>query len=219
MSSSSHIKSVVGIAAAVWFIIALVTGADATNFLKYFSMVASIVTLLFLAYDRFLWRLSVVRRFTGKPSLAGTWRGQLKSSYVRPDESTPVTPIPVVIRVTQSNSVLTVTQFTDESISKSDRGQLVKESDGRWCMSWIYENAPRAEVRDRSDRHLGYCDLTLSGSAAGETLVGQYFTDRNTRGEIEFSEYSKNYYPDAKTALASADFKRAYPFVDIKNIS
>jgi hypothetical protein len=212
VTASTQTKVAIGIAAVVWFIVAILTNQTvSTTALKTISIAVSAATIIFLLYDRFIWKVAVVRAFTGKPLVAGTWRGTLQSDYVRPGESDPIPPIPAVIRVTQTDSTLLVTLFTGESQSVTEQGRIVKEADGRWRMSWLYVNNPRPSLQHRSNVHHGVCDLYLSGSD-GEALVGQYFTSRKTTGEIRFAEWSKHSYGDAASALAGSDFGTARPF-------
>jgi hypothetical protein len=157
-----------------------------------------------------MWRWSIVRRFTGVPLLAGTWRGIIESSFTKPD-GTRVAPIPAALRITQNASALTVTLFTGESSSKSSSVQLMRLDDERWRLNWLYENVPRLAVRDRHDRHCGAAELFLGGRD-GEEMSGEYFTDRLTQGELHFTEWSPQYYGNAASALKSADFIQPQPF-------
>ncbi|TYK44565.1 hypothetical protein [Actinomadura decatromicini] len=198
--------------ALVWLAMALLTGqAISSDVLRVFSIAASLATIVFLLYDHFIWKWYIVRLFTGKPTVAGTWRGLLQSDYIRPGESQPVAPIPTVIRVKQTNSTLVATLFTGESSSVTEQGRLIRETDGRWRLSWIYVNEPRPPFQHRSNHHCGVCDLYLAGRD-GELLTGRYFTDRKTVGEIELPEWSKASYGDAASALAASEFEPAKPF-------
>lgn len=214
MIGNVQAKVAVGVAAGVWFIVALFSGTRAvpTIALKTVSLAGTAVAILFLLYERFVWKWKPVRFFTGKPLVAGTWRGELRSDYVPPGETHPLTPIKVVLRIKQTNSVLAVTMFTAESESTSQQGVIIKENDDRWRISWLYENIPRQSVQDRSQEHDGACKVYLGG-IRGERLVGRYFTSRKTTGEIELLEWSRHAYGDAASALAADDFRSAYPFV------
>jgi hypothetical protein len=206
-------KIAIGIAAVIWFVLAVLTNQSTqATALKTFSIAGTVVTIVFLLYDRFIWKWKVVRAVTGKPLIAGTWRGILQSDYIRPGETQKIDPIPTVIRFKQTNSTLVATLFTGESESVSEQAKLIREDDDRWRLSWVYRNTPRQSVQERSEPHRGVCDLYVSGKE-GEVLKGRYFTGRKTTGEIEFLEWSKHAYHDAASALDGDDFAQAKPFV------
>ncbi len=212
MLSRTKQQVIIGIVAVVWLILALLTGKPLSPTpLKLYSIGGTAVTVCLIAYERYIWRWKWVRRLTGTPSLAGTWRGTLVSSYVRPD-GTQVPPIPIALRITQTASALSITLFTDESSSISKHAQLARVSDGRWSLNWLYENTPRPTVRHRSERHCGAAELWIGG-ANGDELSGEYFTDRLTRGELRFAEWSPKHYGGAESALNAADFGTPNPFV------
>lgn len=211
MVNSTQTRVVIGIAAIIWFVVAFISGDHNGQWtaLRTFSTAGSVVTLLFLAYDRWIWALPLVRMFTRKPNLNGTWRGELHSDFER--DSKKIDPIPAAIRIKQTNSQVWVTQFTGESSSITEMSELVKEVDDRWRLTFVYTNRPRAQVRSQSDQHQGLCELYLAG--LDDSLSGSYFTSRKTTGEVEFSEWSKARYGDAASAIASSNFSKPNPFV------
>jgi hypothetical protein len=212
MATRIQQQLIIGIVAAVWLVLALLTGQPLSPTpLKLYSAAGSVVALTLLVYDRYIWRWSVIRRFTGRPLLAGTWRGVVKSSYVHADGRR-AGDIRTVIRVTQTASSVTVTLFSAESTSTSQQASLTCLPDGRWSLWWTYENTPRPSVRDRSDRHIGSAVVELGGSH-GEVLVGEYFTDRMTRGELAFGEWSPDRFGSAQAALDSTAFQPPRPLV------
>jgi len=212
MVNSTQTRVAIGIAAVVWFVIAFMSGDHDGQWtaLRAFSTAGSIATLVLLAYDRWIWAWPLVRRATGKPNLNGTWRGELRSDFMRDGKK--IAPIPTVIRVKQTNSQLWVTLFTGESSSVTEMSELVKEADERWRLTFVYTNKPRAEVRSRSDQHQGVCELYITG--LDDSLTGNYFTGRKTTGEMKFTEWSKVRYGDAATALAASDFSKPKPFAN-----
>jgi len=67
----------------------------------------------------------------------------------------------------------------------------------------VYRNESKLEVRDRSPIHYGALALTVQGTPA-QSLVGFYWTDRNTRGDIELNGRVEGYYDsyaEAKNAV------------------
>ncbi|WP_169333751.1 hypothetical protein [Nocardia higoensis] len=201
----------IALAAAIWLIIAVVSGRNDGQWvaLRTFSIAGALVTLSFLVYERWGWAWRFVRFFTGKPNLNGTWRGELRSDFVRDGKR--IDPIPTVLRIKQTDSSVWVTLFTGESSSTTDMGKLVNESDDRWRITFVYTNRPRQEVRSRSDQHQGVCELYITGR--GDSLGGSYFTSRKTTGELHFSEWSQLRYADAASALTASEFGTANPFV------
>src|SRR5438046_2579363 len=127
--SRMRIQVVAGVTAAVGLAVSVIYGAKESPSiaLKVYSYSTSIAILLFLIYDRYVWHWQIVRRWTHKPDLRGTWKGELRSSYVRDEESLP--PIPTILRIRQTNSSVKVTLFTGESASVTEQSQMVKEPD------------------------------------------------------------------------------------------
>lgn len=202
---------IVGIVAMTWLAIALLTGQTLSPTpLRLYSIAGSIVFLAMLAYEHYIWRWRIVRRFTGVPLVAGTWRGSLVSSYVDASGVSKA-PVPAAIRVTQTASVVTVTLFTEDSTSNSKYVQLAELPDSRWRLTWSYVNNPRSGVRDRSGPHNGSAEAILGGN--GASLDGEYFTDRLTRGELHFTTWSPTKYSTAHAAFQATDFISPNPYV------
>jgi hypothetical protein len=203
-----RIQIVAGVTAALGLLLVIASGKDgASTFLKTYSYAVTITTMLFLAYDRWLWHLPWVRKSTGKTDLRGTWKGYLQSSFKR--NGVVIPPIPLILRITQTASSIKLTLFTEESSSITDQARVSKDNDGRWKVTWTYSNAPRVSVRDRSDRHLGAAEVFV----ASDGLRGSYYTDRLTRGELDLKEWSKVPFDGLKQAEdAQASFGKPHPF-------
>jgi len=202
----------IGIAALVGLVLAILAGQGLSQIpFRVFSIAGMLATLVFTLWERFIWKWKAVRYFTGVPLIAGTWRGELISSYIRPD-GTPVAPILTALHISQTASKVTATLFTGESESFSEHAKLIHDPDGRWRLSWQYVNTPRPGVRDRSERHRGAAEAFI-GSQPGEGLEGSYFTDRRTDGELHFTEWSPVRYGSVATALAGDGFRNAQPYV------
>ncbi|MBF4996655.1 hypothetical protein IRT45_05735 [Nocardia sp. BSTN01] len=204
MGGSLRPRIAIGSAAAIWLIIAIVSGRHDGQWLalRTFSMAGAVVTLGFLVYERWGWAWPFVRYFTGKPNLNGTWRGELQSDFER--DGRRIDPIPTVLLIKQTDTAIWVTLFTGESSSTTGMGQLVKESDDRWRVTFVYTNKPRPEVSSRSNQHQGVCELYVTGR--GNSLGGSYFTSRKTTGELRLKEWSRHKYHDSASALTSEEF-------------
>lgn len=171
------------------------------------------LALLLLAYDRYLWRLPLMRKLTGVPLLAGTWRGTIVSTYSG-SNGRQRQPILVAILITQTASTVSVSLFTNESTSTSTTTLLTRLKDRRWSLSWSYENTPCATVRDRSVRHCGRAEANV-GIENGAILVADYFTDRHTSGEIKLVDWSPSRYGTLKSAFQATNFRRPQPFPSV----
>ncbi|MGW1296572.1 Cap15 family cyclic dinucleotide receptor domain-containing protein [Streptomyces sp. NPDC002533] len=209
---NSKVRIGIGIAALVGLVLAVLAGQGISQIpFRVFSITGMLATLVFALWERFIWKWKAVRYFTGVPYVAGTWRGELISSYIKPD-GTQVPPIPTALYISQTASRVTATLFTGESKSFSEHAKLIHDPDGRWRLSWQYVNTPRPGVRDRSERHRGAAEAFI-GSQPGEGLEGSYFTDRRTDGELHLAEWSSARYGSAATALAGDGFRDAQPYV------
>lgn len=209
----SNIKPRIAIALAVgvWFALALLTDNRLSVMpLRVYSIAGALATLMFLAWDQYIWRWSLVRRFTGTPLIRGTWRGTIESSYSTESNCQPAK-IPAILYISQTASRVTATLFTDESQSASENAIIVRESDGRWRLTWSYKNTTRPMIRESDKYHCGAAEIYI-GYVLGEGLKGSYFTDRKTSGELHFKEWSPRRYSSLSSAVNAGDFTEYEPF-------
>jgi hypothetical protein len=215
MSKSITIKIVVLVTVSVpnWTLLGKPSLSVSSSVLSPLAILS--IALLILAYDRCLWRLPLVRRLTGVPLLAGTWRGTLVSTYSCSDVRQRQ-PILVAMLITQTASTVTVSLFTNESMSTSTTALLTRLKDRRWSLSWSYENTPCATVRDRSVRHRGKAEANV-GIENGAILGADYFTDRHTSGEIKLVDWSPSRYGTLKSAFQATNFRQPQPFPGVSS--
>ncbi|MEU7693601.1 hypothetical protein [Microbispora hainanensis] len=200
----------IGVAACAWLVLAILEGqAISSAPLKIYSIAGTVATIIFLLWEKFIWKWRIVRRFTDTPLLSGSWRGEIISNYK--EDNSRIPPIPALLYISQTASDISVTLFTSESQSLSEYAELIAERDGRWRVIWQYANTPRPEVRRGSERHRGAAELFV-GRLPGEGLRGSYFTDRNTKGELIFTEWSPRRYGGIESGFAGDDFKRVSPY-------
>lgn len=75
---------------------------------------------------------------------------------------------------------------TSESTSHSTRSLLEAFRDtGRLRVWYTYNNDPQAQVRRRSSPHEGVAWLEIEPATDRRKLVGRYYTDRKSSGDIE----------------------------------
>jgi hypothetical protein len=163
--------------------------------LKFFSAAVLASTVVFNLWDFWLWRLPPVQRIPGVPrSIRGTWKGTLTSLWVDPATGKQPEPKTAYLVVQQTGSVVIVKLMTDESRSTSALAN-VSEVDGSFLLTYLYLNKPDMRVEHRSRMHHGSAVFDISGCPA-RRLKGRYWTDRDSKGELEFVERNKKLADD-----------------------
>lgn len=158
--------------------------------LKLISLVASIISVLGAgiagATWRWVWRRFAIIGWKTFPGLSGTWRGELVSTWKDPATGQGVAPIPITIWIRQGLFTTSIKLRTGESTSYSTRCLLEADWEaGRFRFWYSYDNTPRAEYRHRSARHEGVAWLELDIDTDPERLIGCYYTDRKTSGDMD----------------------------------
>jgi hypothetical protein len=181
-------------AQAIAFIVAWVIVLEATKTpfeinpeaLKLLPEAVTVYACFHVLFVKWLWKLPFLRGWlVPLPDLTGTWKGTLKSTWQGGSESTPQTrEITLIIR--QKFSSISCVLYTDESSSESDAAVLKEAGEsGIPILSYNYQNTPRVSVRQRSNVHLGAVVLRLQGSSKDWILRGEYWTNRQTAGDME----------------------------------
>ena len=197
----------------VWLFVGVTAGAlvlDGTHVTsKLFHQcgaVSGTISLLLLIFDKWAWSFRLLHPwFVSKPNIQGTWKGLLHSSYIDPNTNLPVPPIEVYLVVRQSYSTLHLRLLTTQSSSESVANSIAKDPDGVYTVASVYRNNPKQEHRDRSPIHHGAMLIFIEGDPV-KSLRAEYWTDRLTRGRIDFAEKSKDYFFDFASA-SKATFK------------
>jgi hypothetical protein len=193
---------VVAIVVAVFAVGAWVSGDEISPvWFRLFGTAALAVTLAWTAWDHRLWRLSWVQRTQQAPrDLRGTWEGELVSQWEDPDTGRRLPPKTVYLVIRQTSSKVSATLLTDESASRSSLA-MVSSIDGQAQLDYLYLNAPAVRFEHRSRMHHGSASLSVSGCPASR-LVGRYWTDRETRGDLDFPARTKGFADDYEGAEA-----------------
>jgi len=186
----------------VWSLLALYHGVTVkANWFSILSVAAAVVFGILIAFDKWLWEWRWFKSWLVKrPHLRGTWRAVLKSNYRDPTSRQAIDPIWAFMQIRQTYSRITLRLMTSESCSDVIAVDLRDTETGCYSLASVYQNTPRLVVRDRSEIHFGALLLTIP-EGEEQVLSGQYWTDRDTRGEIELSERRKKLYSTYKTAL------------------
>lgn len=190
------IRVVVAIVVLVFVVGTWATGGGLNfGWLKFFSIAVLIVTIVLTLWEIWLWRLSVFRLLPGTPRcIRGTWKGVLTSFWVDPTTGKSPPPKYVYLVIRQTATLVSVKLLTNESRSSSSLA-AVTAVDGSAELTYLYLNRPDAGVEHRSRMHHGSAALDISGSPA-KRLKGRYWTDRDTKGELDFTKWDRRLADD-----------------------
>jgi hypothetical protein len=198
-----QLSAILWIAAALWGALLLLDGvAVSLAWIRPFSTVLGALVLLLGVFDQWAWRFRFLHPwFVSTPDLQGTWKGQLISTWVDPEMGDRTPPIEGYLVVRQTFSSLHMRLITRESNSELLSGSIVREMDGTQKIVGTYRNTPRLLRRDVSPIHHGGLLLQIHGRPPS-SLDGQYWTDRDTKGELRFTERSNQVFYDFESAAA-----------------
>jgi hypothetical protein len=136
---------------------------------------------------RWLWKVMPALNCWVFPDLNGKWEGAITSTYDNDVYVAPEIGRNAVLTIRQGWKGVLVELETDESKSFSTETSLAADRDlKRFTLKYSYINDPSYHVRKRSQRHDGTAKLVVNLDADPNRLKGQYYTDRNTAGEMEF---------------------------------
>lgn len=190
MPTSNWTRAVIAVFAGIILLGAWLTGGSLDkNFLRWTSGAASVVALLVLAYDKWVWRWPVIRKiaeWTGKPVMRGTWKGQL--TFERDQNDQPGTE-PVYLAVDQTFSQVSVRAFVVKSESHSLTATIERPMPTRRQLIYAFRSEAPHHARETNRPHDGTAVLSIVGIPVQE-LSGSYYNDRLRRGSIHLTEHS-----------------------------
>jgi hypothetical protein len=200
--SRLQLTVVVLVAAVIWA--ALLVLGDVVlpmGFFKPLSKVVGILVLLLGAFEVWLWKWVIFRGWLVKrPNLIGTWRAQLRSSWVDPSSGKTLDVIDAFLVVQQTYSTCRTKLLTEESTSEQLGCELTRLPDG-YRLSAVYRNEPKIFVQGRSRIHHGAVLLAVHNHPV--SLEGHYWTDRQTSGELRTTSKVKRRFPTYSAARAN----------------
>jgi len=200
------VMSVVGV---IWLTL-VVVGAVGRD-IHQLSTIADVVPILLIlagVFERWGWRVRLLHPYIVQtPVVRGTWRGELESMWIDPNTGVQSPRKPVYIAVEQSLTESKMRMMTDESSSDQLVGQVQKRSNGRFVLSAIYQNTPTIDRRETSRPHLGAVMLEIYGRPP-QRLDGEYWTERQSKGRLEFVGHSSK-LADSYREAAAMEFTSA----------
>lgn len=205
MKRNIFIRVVAAIVLGVFSIGTWITsGKLDVGWLRFFSAGVLVATALLATWDLWLWRLPPIQRIPGVPrSVRGTWKGTLTSFWQDPATGKRIDPKSAYLAVRQTSTLVSVKLLTDESKSSSSLA-AVSVPDGTAVLDYLYLNRPKASFEHKSRMHHGSTVLDIIGNPA-KRLDGRYWTDRDSRGELSFTERSKKIADDYVDAVGLFD--------------
>lgn len=198
-------RLVIGLAAALWLgmAVALKAPVDAA-WLKPAGAVMSVVVLLLLAFDRWLWKW-LPAALTKRPHIHGTWKAELHYQW---PEGPPTQRKPCYLTVRQTYSTLTVNMHFDISDSES-RSAAIVTANGKQSLWWSYWSAAKTLHREDNPPHRGGAELVIASKPAPR-MQGDYWTERKTRGQLVTLGRCKHLYDSFEDA-EHGDYARRPP--------
>ncbi|MGN7792277.1 hypothetical protein [Enterobacter sp. 22452] len=185
----------VGLSAAAWFSLAYVNGLDLSKLKDFLGLVPKVVSIdLFVVavFAKWGWKLKIFRGWLVPfPDMNGSWVGLIYSDWINPMTGEKVSPIPVMLTVNQSFFHISCMMRTSEMESFSySEGFIIDPERQVKNISYSYSSKPRLSLSERSVPHDGTVVFKIIENP-NQKLVGRYWTERLTKGEIILQFHSK----------------------------
>ena len=177
--------AILGLAFIIYVIIFLITqNLDSIDFHKALSHISTTISINIVIWTIFIgyaWKWRIFYPWLVPfPNLSGKWVGFIKSNW----NEKSLDPIPISLTITQTFFNIQVKIKTEESRSYSVSSSFDIDSDrGFQQLFYSYLNTPKSGVRARSEIHYGSAVLNFEGFDV-KKMEGEYWTDRETTGEI-----------------------------------
>jgi hypothetical protein len=198
MPTRIHISSFIGLTIAVWLLALWLQGMPvlSADFVKPFSAVIGIISLFATVFNRYMWSWRIFKGwYIKRPDIRGTWKVELKSSWIDPETNKEIPAIYGYAVIRQSLTFLSVRLMTKESRSVLVAHSIEQqEDDDLFKLVGVYRNEPKIELQgQRSEIHHGSFALEVHGSPVYE-MQGHYWTDRATKGGMRISDRAEKLY-------------------------
>lgn len=147
-------------------------------------------------FNKYLWSWKMFNGwYVKRPDLRGTWKVELKSSWIDPETGKSIDAINGYAVIRQSLTFLSVRLLTKESRSVLVAHSIdQQEDDDLFKLVGVYRNEPKIELQGvSSEMHHGSFALEVHGLPVYE-LEGHYWTDRATKGGMKLFDREKKLY-------------------------
>jgi len=91
-----HISTFIGLTIAVWLLALWIQGMPvlSADFVKPFGIVVGVIVAVVALFNKYMWSWKIFKGwYVKRPDLRGTWKVQLKSSWVNPETGEEIAPI------------------------------------------------------------------------------------------------------------------------------
>jgi hypothetical protein len=201
MLSRLQVQIVAAVVVVVFAAGILVSGGKVESaWLKFYSYAVLVAVALLWLWEHWIWHFAYVQKARGVPrDIRGTWSGDLDSFWSDPTTGDKPATKRVFLVVRQTWSTVRVTLLTDESRSTSSSASL-GGLDGEYELFYTYLNQPDNRIEHRSRMHHGSTVLQVVDRPATR-LKGRYWTDRDSRGELDMKDRRSQVVEDYDTAV------------------
>jgi hypothetical protein len=201
MPTSNWTRLVIGLAAAIALGVVWATSGELdTTYAKATVTATSAVTLLLLAFDRWLWRYPPFRWAVRRPVLQGTWKMTQRTTYEpRADET-----MESYLVIHQTYSSIRVNGLYAISDSQSLSADFATDK-SRCVVSYIFRTDAHTMYRTGNPPSRGAAALKV-GRKPQLHLEGDYWMERGTRGSVKSVAHTSKTY-DTFEAARQATYK------------
>lgn len=152
--------------------------------LSIIQMISTSITVSFfvlgILLSSIIFKYKVLSKIIGKPIVHGLWKGELKSNFQIDGKQ--IEPIEIYFYIKQTFLFTTIKSFTSNQKSESVITALSYDSTSE-KIKFLYTYTLHRTKNSENKMTFGSGDLSLINN--GNKLVGIYWTNENTRGEIE----------------------------------
>ncbi|GEM_PF-6758916 len=140
----------------------------------------AIFGVLLFAYDRFLWKVPVLKFLSFVPNFDGHWEGE-----IRQEDKT--SPLHVEVFITQTWSKIAIEFRSELTVSNGQSFHINFENPKAISVKWIYNVQP-VNLAQVENHGYGITILRCSHHKKIETMDGSYFSTKMRGGEINLKK-------------------------------
>ncbi|MDQ0897503.1 hypothetical protein [Paenibacillus sp. V4I7] len=171
------------------FLIFYLTESNNVNYLAIISKSVSIVTLFWLFYFKYGWKIIILKKIFDIPNLNGTWTGTLQSDW-RDESGNGVGALEFYIVIKQNFLNFHIKTFTENYAGKSYIEKIdFNEKEGEVNLAYFY---CADIISTEEDTRQGVVELRVLNETLG--LSGKYWTRNKTCGTIHVTFNQKKHF-------------------------